>query len=70
MDLGTARQQTVLAALLMDVNRTVTTDQLVYRVWGEDPPRRAKDTLYGYLSRLRRVLPGPSVDISRRSGGE
>ncbi|MDG9709420.1 AfsR/SARP family transcriptional regulator [Streptomyces sp. DH10] len=69
VDLGPARQQTVLAALLMDVNRTVATDELVYRVWGEDPTRRAKDTLYSYLSRLRRALPGPSVDIRRRSGG-
>ncbi|AMW15063.1 transcriptional regulator, SARP family protein [Streptomyces qaidamensis] len=69
VDLGPARQQTVLAALLMDVNRTVATDQLVYRVWGEDPARRARDTLYSYLSRLRGVLPRAGVDISRRSGG-
>lgn len=69
VDLGPARQRTVLVALLMDVNRTVPTDQLVYRVWGEDPARRATDTLYSYLSRLRRVLPAPSVDIHRRSGG-
>lgn len=69
LDLGPARQQTVLAALLMDANRTVSTDQLVHRVWGDAPPRRARGAVYSYLSRLRRLLPGPTVDISRRSGG-
>lgn len=69
VDLGPARQQTVLAALLMDVNCTVSADQLVQRVWGDAPPRQAKGAVYSYLSRLRRVLPGPAVDISRRSGG-
>ncbi|MFF8228346.1 AfsR/SARP family transcriptional regulator [Streptomyces caelestis] len=69
VDLGPARQKSVLASLLMDVNRTVATDQLVYRVWGQAPARRAKDTLYSYLSRLRGVLSGVGVDVSRRSGG-
>lgn len=69
LDLGTARQQAVLAALLVDVNRTVTLGQLADRVWGDDPPRRAKETLYSYLSRLRRVLPGEAVTLARGRGG-
>ncbi|AXG81813.1 AfsR/SARP family transcriptional regulator [Streptomyces paludis] len=64
--LGPARQRAVLAALLMDANRPVRVEQLVYRVWGDGPPRRARETLYGYVSRLRRLLPGA---IARGPGG-
>ncbi|MCX5115890.1 tetratricopeptide repeat protein [Micromonospora sp. NBC_00362] len=68
--LGHARQQCVLAALLVDVNRAVSVDQLIDRVWGESPPQRARDTLYGYLYRLRRNLADvPDAAITRRSGG-
>lgn len=56
VDLGPRRQQCVLVALLADVNNIVSADELADRVWGEAPPRRARDTLYAYLSRLRRVL--------------
>ncbi|NGO74263.1 transcriptional regulator, SARP family protein [Streptomyces sp. YC504] len=66
MDLGPARQRSVLAALLMDVGRAVPVDQLVQRVWADTPPKRAKDTLYSYLSRLRRLLP---CAIDRLPGG-
>ncbi|WP_233414816.1 BTAD domain-containing putative transcriptional regulator, partial [Streptomyces sp. N35] len=66
VDLGPARQRSVLAALLMDVGRTVPVDQLVQRVWADAPPKRAKDTLYSYLSRLRRLLP---CAIDRLPGG-
>ncbi|SDJ42114.1 AfsR/SARP family transcriptional regulator [Streptomyces indicus] len=66
VELGPARQQTVLASLLVDVNRPVTVEQLVQRVWGHKPPQCATQTLYGYVSRLRRLLPGV---IARGSGG-
>lgn len=68
VDLGPVRQRSVLAALLVDVNRTVSADRLVLRVWGDGPPRRAKDTLYSYLSRLRRALSGAAA-LSHRHGG-
>ncbi|MEU5256820.1 AfsR/SARP family transcriptional regulator [Streptomyces longwoodensis] len=54
--LGHARQRCVLAVLLIRIGRPCTAADLVDRVWGEAPPQRARDTLYGYLSRLRRVL--------------
>ncbi|WP_328707918.1 AfsR/SARP family transcriptional regulator [Streptomyces mesophilus] len=66
VDLGSARQRSVLAALLADAGRPVAVEQLVDRVWGEAPPRRATDTLYSYVSRLRRLLPGV---IDRGPGG-
>ncbi|GLY70826.1 AfsR/SARP family transcriptional regulator [Amycolatopsis taiwanensis] len=67
LTLGHARQRSVLAALLADVNRSLTLDQLVDRVWGERAPKSARDTLYGYLSRLRAALPAP-VAIHRDRG--
>jgi DNA-binding SARP family transcriptional activator/tetratricopeptide (TPR) repeat protein len=70
LDLGPARQQCVLAALLVEVNQVVTVDQLLYRVWGDGPPYRARGTLYSYLSRLRKILAGvENAGIVRRSGG-
>ncbi len=58
----------MLAALLVDVDRTVPVDALVERVWGDRAPQRVRGTLYGYLSRLRRA-PGAVAAISRRPGG-
>ncbi|WLQ53856.1 BTAD domain-containing putative transcriptional regulator (plasmid) [Streptomyces poriferorum] len=67
--LGHARQQCVLAALLIDVGRPVPADQLLHRVWDDRAPHRARDTLYAYLSRLRRGLEPHGVRLVRRSGG-
>ncbi|MGQ4358411.1 BTAD domain-containing putative transcriptional regulator [Streptomyces sp. SAS_272] len=70
IDLGHARQRCVLAVLLADANRVVSVDRLVERVWADRHPQRVRNTLYGYLSRLRRALAvSEGVDIVRRSGG-
>ncbi|MBB5874462.1 DNA-binding SARP family transcriptional activator [Allocatelliglobosispora scoriae] len=70
VDLGHARGQLVLAALLTDANRTVSVDLLVDRVWGDSPPVSARNTLHSYLSRLRHTLAGaPAVRIDRRKAG-
>lgn len=65
-----ARVRTVLAVLLLDVNRMVSADTLAERVWGEELPRRPREALYSYLSRLRAALAGAeNAGIARRSGG-
>ncbi|MGC4773488.1 AfsR/SARP family transcriptional regulator [Micromonospora sp. DT44] len=71
LDLGPARRRSVLAALLADVNRVVSVGQLIDRVWGERPPRRAQGTLYSYVSRLRRALAPAAADarVQRRTNG-
>ncbi|ONI92949.1 transcriptional regulator, SARP family protein [Saccharothrix sp. ALI-22-I] len=70
VDLGHPKQRGVLAVLLVEANRPVSTGQLLDRVWGEDPPTRGRETLYNYLSRLRAALPATDdVRLTRRSGG-
>lgn len=52
----------VLAVLLADAGRMVTTERLVDAVWGDRPPRTAVNTVHAYVLRLRRLLgDGPLV---------
>ncbi len=70
LDLGHARQRCVLVALLVEMNHPVTADQLISRVWADDPPHRVRNALAGYLSRLRSVLGDRAeVRIVREPGG-
>lgn len=70
VELGHGRQLCVLAGLLVEADDPVSTDELIWRAWGSRLPRRARDTLYCYLSRLRRALAATDdVDLVRRSGG-
>jgi len=69
VDTGPARQRCLLAALAVDAGRVVSVDRLVDRVWGEDPPLRARATLLNYLSRLRMVLAGSDSTVARSPGG-
>jgi DNA-binding SARP family transcriptional activator/tetratricopeptide (TPR) repeat protein len=57
VDIGHARQQTVLTALLINANTAISTDELIDRIWATNPPHRPKDTLHTYLTRLRKTLP-------------
>jgi DNA-binding SARP family transcriptional activator/tetratricopeptide (TPR) repeat protein len=56
VDLGPAKQRTVLAALLVDADQPMSTETLIDRIWGDDPPVSVRSTLYSYVARLRRVL--------------
>ncbi|MFI6983652.1 BTAD domain-containing putative transcriptional regulator [Embleya sp. NPDC050154] len=69
VDVGHVRQRCVLAVLLVEANRLVPIERIVERVWGHSPPHRARETLYSYLSRLRRRLAVAEVHIARRPGG-
>ncbi|OBG91612.1 transcriptional regulator [Mycobacterium sp. E136] len=68
VEIGPSRQRCVLAALLVDLNRPVPSDQLIDRVWADDPPHRARNALAAYVSRLRHLLAG-GVEITRGPGG-
>ncbi|GAA4208136.1 AfsR/SARP family transcriptional regulator [Actinocatenispora rupis] len=67
LDTGTAKQQAVLAVLLLDADRPVPVDTLIGRVWGDAPPPTARGTLQAHLSRIRRTLTGVA-DLEHRAG--
>ncbi|MFB6720503.1 BTAD domain-containing putative transcriptional regulator [Kribbella sp. NPDC056345] len=65
VELGTARQRVVLAVLLVEAGRSLPVDRLIERIWGDRPPKRAKESLYSYVSRLRTALVahgGPTIE--------
>ncbi len=69
--LGGRKQRTVLAALLLDAGRVVSTDRLARLVWGE-VPEHASATVQVYVSQLRRLLRSGEDDptpLRRRSPG-
>ncbi len=66
---GHARQRSVLAVLLIDVNHVVRVDQLIDRAWDERPPASARATVASYMSRLRQVLADPQVRLVHEPGG-
>lgn len=65
--LGGYRQQLVLAVLLLDANRELSTDWLIDAVWGGEPPRTARKTLQACVSRLRSSL-GEATIVANHSG--
>ncbi|MEV6639108.1 BTAD domain-containing putative transcriptional regulator [Amycolatopsis sp. NPDC051371] len=75
LDVGTPRQQAVLAALAVDAGRPVSIETLIDRVWGDDPPGEARNVVYSHLSRIRQVLTevteltGTKTGVTRRSAG-
>jgi DNA-binding SARP family transcriptional activator len=54
--LGGPRQRALLAILLTRANEVVSTDRLIYELWGEASPRTALNTLQYYVSQLRKLL--------------
>lgn len=50
------QQRVVLAVLLVEAGRSVSADALADAVWGDRPPRTAKNTIAVYVRRLRRLV--------------
>ncbi len=63
------QQRLLLAVLLAEVGRAVSTDRLVDAVWGDRPPRRAVNTVQAYVMRLRQML-GDGTLVTRGRGYE
>jgi predicted ATPase/DNA-binding SARP family transcriptional activator len=56
LPIGSARQRTLLALLLVHVNEVVSVDRLVDVLWGDTPPAAAVHTVHGLVSRVRAVI--------------
>ena len=65
--LGGQRQRAVLALLLLEVGQPVTSARIVSEIWPDQPLESVRDSLYTYVSQLRRVF-GKSR-ILRANGG-
>lgn len=46
----------IVAVLALSAGRTVSRNDLIDELWGEEPPRNAENSLHGHIARLRRVL--------------
>ncbi|MEQ4304093.1 tetratricopeptide repeat protein [Plantactinospora sp. B6F1] len=66
VDLGSAKQRTLLALLALHPNEPVRLDTLVELIWGEHPPDSAATSVQNHVSRLRQrlraVQPAPRAD--------
>ncbi|GAB3426802.1 AfsR/SARP family transcriptional regulator [Flindersiella endophytica] len=56
VELRAAKQQALLAALLIQVNTVIEPDHLVDMLWSGEAPATAKATLHSLVYRLRRTL--------------
>ncbi|GII05638.1 BTAD domain-containing putative transcriptional regulator [Planobispora takensis] len=56
LDIGSRKQRAVLMLLLLNAPHVVPLDQLIDRLWADEPPSSATGTLQAYISQLRRVL--------------
>ena len=54
--LGGPKQRAVLAHLLVRANQVVPAEALIDRLWGDEPPDTARNTLQTYVSHLRKAL--------------
>ena len=55
-DLGSLRQRSLLARLLVRAGQPISTDRLLEELWPEEVPDKARHTLHVYISRVRAVL--------------
>src|SRR5438105_12222948 len=56
LDLGGQKQRALLAMLLLEANRVVSSDRLIDALWEDEPPETAQKALQVYVSQLRKLL--------------
>jgi DNA-binding SARP family transcriptional activator len=54
--IGAPKQRSLLAALLINAGRVVSTDRLIIEIWRDDPPQRATNLVSIYAHNLRKAL--------------
>jgi DNA-binding SARP family transcriptional activator len=62
-----ARQRELLALLLLDAGRVISTERLMDDLWGDDQPTAGRTALRVRVSQLRKALPG-DVLVTRPTG--
>src|SRR5436309_2005791 len=74
VEVGPPQRCLLFAALAVDGGRPVSTERLIDRVWGQQPPREARRTVQTHIANIRGVLrritaPDLAVPLVRRRGG-
>jgi DNA-binding SARP family transcriptional activator/streptogramin lyase len=69
LDLGPRKQRAVLALLLLNANRVISTERLIDDLWGDSPPSAARATLQVYVAGLRKALPDGGATLRTRAPG-
>lgn len=62
LDIPRRKERQLIAALLLDANRPVTTDLLIERLWDEDAPAKPLTSLRACVSNVRKALAGPDQE--------
>jgi DNA-binding SARP family transcriptional activator/tetratricopeptide (TPR) repeat protein len=74
IEIGAAKERALLAVLLLNANRVVSSDRLLEALWGERAPGTATKALQVYVSHLRKAIgrdriqtraPGYEVRVER-----
>ena len=65
--LGGQKQRALLGLLLVRAGQVVSTDKLVDELWGEEPPKSAKNSLQNLVVQLRKLL-GQDALVTRPPG--
>ena len=60
--LGGAKQRAVLALLLLEAGRVVSTDRLMDALWSGEPPPTATASLQNFIARLRQSLGAEAIE--------
>ena len=69
LDLGPRKQRAVLALLLLNANRVVSTERLIDDLWGDSPPSTARAALQVYVAGLRKALGTDGATLRTRAPG-
>jgi DNA-binding SARP family transcriptional activator len=64
-----AKQRTIMGALLLSANATVSSSQLVSALWENEPPPSGMAAIRTYVARLRRTLGEVGVRLVSRPTG-
>jgi DNA-binding SARP family transcriptional activator len=67
LSLGGRKQRMVLAMLLLEAGRVVSSERLIDAIWGDEPPRTALTSLQNSISQLRKLL-GSDTLVTRPPG--
>ena len=65
--LAGGKQRALLALLVINRNKTVSTGRIVDELWGEEPPRTAQKAIQNHVSQLRHGL-GDGILVTDKSG--